>query len=62
MKRNVKGARHSSPTSSRSKTRQNAILILVCSLIIVAAMFRVWGQTIQHEHAESVHAEVIANA
>lgn len=62
MKRSAKGARHSSPTSSRSKTRQNAILILVCSLIIVAAMFCAWGQSIQHEHAEAVRAEVIANA
>lgn len=62
MTKNNKGARHSSPTCSRSKTRQNAILILVCSLIIVAAMFWAWGQSIQHEHAESVHAEVIANA
>lgn len=61
MSRNKKGARHSSPTSSRSKTRQNAVIILVCSLLIVAAMIYAWGQTIQHERAEAVHSEVIAN-
>lgn len=45
----------------RSKTRQNAAIILVCSLLIVAAMVYAWGQTIQHERAEAAHSEVIAN-
>lgn len=63
MTKNNKGARASWGTATRSKTRQNTILVLVCSLIIVAAMFYSWGQTVQHEHAETVRAEkVISNA
>lgn len=61
---NKKGARHSSPARSRSyaRTRQNIVLILVCSLLIVAAMFYAWGQTIQEEHAEAVRAEKVSHA
>ena len=47
--------------SSRSKTRQNAAIILVCSLLIVAAMIYAWGQSVQHELAEAAHPEVIAH-
>ena len=46
----------------RSKTRQNAVIILVCSLLIVAAMIYAWGQTVQHERAEAAHSEVLTNA
>ena len=63
LRREKKGARHGSPTRSRSqRTRQNAILVLVCSLLIVAAMFWTWGQTLQAEHAEAVRAERVCHA
>lgn len=59
-----KGARPSSPTTPRSKgDRRNTILVLVCSLLIVAAMFYAWGQTIQADHAEQVrHEKVVDHA
>lgn len=60
LRKEKKGARHGSPTRSRSqRTRQNAVLVLVCSLLIVAAMFYAWGQQIQEEHAEAVRAEKV---
>lgn len=60
LRREKKGARESLETEPRAKrTRQNVVLVLVCSLLIVAAMFYSWGQTIQAEHAEQVRAEVL---
>lgn len=49
-----KRARKSLQTDPRpSKQRQNVILVLIASLLIVAAIIYSWGQAVQAERVEA---------